>query len=195
MENLSAHTESFCKSGSAHGHNHKLLEVDIVVGVRATVEDVHHRDGQDMAVAATNVAIKFLTGLLSGGLGAGEGNAEDGVGTEIALVGSGIQFNHTGINGSLVGNFHSHNLFSDILVDMVHSLQNTFAEEYGFITVAEFHRFVNTSGSAGGDSSAAHCTSLGININFDSRIASRIEDLTTKNSNNLTHNQLIYVGL
>ena len=38
----------------ADGHDHELLEVDRVVGVHATVEDVHHRDRQHMGVGSAD---------------------------------------------------------------------------------------------------------------------------------------------
>ena len=55
---------------------------------------------------------------------------------------------------------------------MVHGLQNAFSKKNGFITVAEFHGFVNAGGGTGGDGGATHRTSLGININFNGGVAS-----------------------
>ena len=47
MEDLHTPLQPFAEAGCAHGHDHKFLEVDLVIGMGAHVEDVHHRDRQD----------------------------------------------------------------------------------------------------------------------------------------------------
>ena len=47
---LGAPAERLGERGRADGDDHELLEVDVVVGVHAAVEDVHHRDGEDVGV-------------------------------------------------------------------------------------------------------------------------------------------------
>ena len=49
---------AFAEGRRADGHDHELLEVDVVVGVLAAVEDVHHRHGQDLGVGAAEVAVE-----------------------------------------------------------------------------------------------------------------------------------------
>ena len=49
VEDLGAHAQRVAEARRADRHDHELLEVDGVVGVRAAVEDVHHRHGQDRA--------------------------------------------------------------------------------------------------------------------------------------------------
>ena len=43
---------------AADRHDHELLEVDAVVGVRAAVQDVHHRHGQHVRAVAAEVAVE-----------------------------------------------------------------------------------------------------------------------------------------
>ncbi|MBU1674157.1 hypothetical protein KKA85_00075, partial [bacterium] len=46
VEHLGAHLQRLGERLSAGGHDHELLDVHVVVGVRAAVEDVHHGHGQ-----------------------------------------------------------------------------------------------------------------------------------------------------
>ena len=50
-------------------HHHELLEVDAVVGVRAAVQDVHHRHGQHARRLAAEVAVERQARLGRGRLG------------------------------------------------------------------------------------------------------------------------------
>ena len=66
--------------------DHELLAVHPGVGVRAAVDDVHHRHRQDVRVRPADVAEQLQVGGLGGGLRHGQRDAEDRVRTEPALV-------------------------------------------------------------------------------------------------------------
>ena len=55
---LSAPTQALGKARGAHRHDHKLLEVNVIVGMHAAVEDVHHGRGQQMGVDAAQVLVQ-----------------------------------------------------------------------------------------------------------------------------------------
>lgn len=71
--------------------NHELLEGELVASVRATVDDVEARDGEDVrSLDAGNLGEVLVERdtLLSGtGLRGGHRDTKDGVGAELALVG------------------------------------------------------------------------------------------------------------
>ena len=46
MERLGAVAQRLGETRRANRHDHELLEVDVVVGVLAAVDDVHHRHRQ-----------------------------------------------------------------------------------------------------------------------------------------------------
>jgi hypothetical protein len=48
VENLGAGPQRFGKRGQADRHHHEFLQVHVAVGVRAAVEDVHHRHRQQI---------------------------------------------------------------------------------------------------------------------------------------------------
>ena len=70
----------------AHRHEHELLQVDVVVGVHAAVDDVHHRDRQHVGVGPADVPVQRQLQLVGGSLGRRQGRAQDGVGTQAAFV-------------------------------------------------------------------------------------------------------------
>ena len=57
MESLGAHPQGLGKRFGADGHNHKFLKIDVIVGVFAAIENVHHRHRQNTDVTATEIAI------------------------------------------------------------------------------------------------------------------------------------------
>ena len=58
VEHFDAPAQRFRKRRRAHGHDHEFLEVDVVVGVSAAVEDVHHRSGQSVCAGAAEIAVE-----------------------------------------------------------------------------------------------------------------------------------------
>ena len=148
VEHFGTHAQSFGEGGSTHRHDHELLEVDAVVGMGTTVEDVHHGDGKHVGSAATEVAVELLTRLHGCSLGAGEGDAEDGVGTETAFVGCAVHFNHLLVDGALLFDVHAAKLLVEDVVDIVDGLQDTFAHVDGFVVVAKFTGFVYACGGS-----------------------------------------------
>lgn len=174
MEHLSAHAESFAESRSTHWHNHKFLEIDAVISMRTTIEDIHHRNRENSAVATAYIAIEILTGFLSGSLSSSEGDTEDGICAHITFIFSTVDFNHAGIDFCLVAYVHAFDLFGEYIIYILNSFENAFTQKAVILAISQFYSFVYTSGSAGWDSSAAHCASSGININFNGRITTRV---------------------
>jgi hypothetical protein len=96
------------------GNNHELLEGETATGVGATVQDVLEGDGQDEGLLGSgkvgDVSVEGNTLLSGGSLGNGKRNTEDGVGTELALVGGSIKLVQELVNLGLVLNV-------DVLLD------------------------------------------------------------------------------
>ena len=67
MEGLRAVSERLGEGRRANRHNHELLKVHAVVGVLATVEDVHHRNRQALGAGAAEIGIKRQSSVQSCG--------------------------------------------------------------------------------------------------------------------------------
>ena len=74
---LGAPLQRLAEGRRADRRDHELLDVDAGVGVRAAVEDVHHRHRQHVGVRPADVAEQRQLGRLGGRLGHRERDAED----------------------------------------------------------------------------------------------------------------------
>ena len=90
------------EGGRADRRDHELLDVDVGVGMRTAVEDVHHRDRQQVGVRAADVAIERETGRVGRGAGHRQGGAEDRVRAEVRLVGRAVEVDHGLVDEPLV---------------------------------------------------------------------------------------------
>jgi len=187
VEHLGAHAEGFGEGGGSDGHDHELLEVDAVVGVAAAVEDVHHGDGQGVAAHAAEVAVELLARLLGSGLGAGQADAEDGVGAEARLVLRAVELDHLGVDGFLLADEHALQLFVEDGVDVVDGLEDAFAEVLALVAVAQFAGFVHARGGSARYGGAAHGALVGVDVDFHCGVAATVENLTAPDSYNITH--------
>jgi hypothetical protein len=102
------------KQQDLRGNNHELLEGKTATGVGATVQDVLEGDGQDEGLLGSgkvgDVSVEGNTLLSGGSLGNGQGDTEDGISTELALVGGSIELVQELVNLGLV-------LDIDVLLD------------------------------------------------------------------------------
>ena len=103
VEDLGADPQRLGEGSAPAGNDHELLEVERVLGVRAAVDDVHQRDGQDVRVFAADPAVERDAGVRRGGLGGGERAAEDGVRAEAALVLRPVELDQQLVERPLVG--------------------------------------------------------------------------------------------
>ena len=58
VKNLSAHANAIRQCVSGNRHNHELLNIYRIVGMRAAIHNIHHRHRQYMCRNATNIAPK-----------------------------------------------------------------------------------------------------------------------------------------
>ena len=135
-----------------------------------TVDDVHHRNGECIGVAATDVAIQGQTQGVGSSLGSSQGDTEDGIGTELALGGCAVEGKHLIVESALVEHAVTLQGGSDDGVDILNSLQRTLAEVAVLVAVAKLQSLVLTGGCTRGNSCTAHNTVLQHYVNFYCRI-------------------------
>src|SRR5690606_34933216 len=132
MEDLGAHAQCVGKGLGAYRLNHEFLDVDVVVGVFAAVDDVHHRHrhGVDArgAVQIGDVHIQRHALGLGGSLGGSQGDGQDGVGAELGFVLGTVEVDHRAVEGLLVQRAFAQQQVTDRAVDVGHGLQNAFAQ-------------------------------------------------------------------
>ena len=98
----------------AQRHDHELLHVDGVVGVRAAVDDVHHRGRQQPGADAAQVAKQRQAAVIGRGMGHGQRHAQDGVGAQVLLVLGAVQLDHPLVERDLVEGVHAAQLVGEL---------------------------------------------------------------------------------
>ena len=51
MEHFSAISQSFSKTRCTNGHNHKFLDINIIISMSAAIDNIHHGYGQHKLLA------------------------------------------------------------------------------------------------------------------------------------------------
>ena len=106
----------------------------------------------------------------------------------IALGGGTVEFQHGHVDGALVKGVHTLDLGSDHLVDVLDGLQDALATVTALVTVTQLECLVLARGCATGNRCTAHVAALKGYLNFYSRIATRIQNLSGMNLFNI-HNE------
>ena len=155
MEDFRAPAERFLEGRSADGHDHEFLRVDGVGGVGAAVEDVHHRDGQAVAADAAQEAVQ--RDIQAGGrrAGAGDGDSQDGIGAQVALVLGAVGFDHRSVDGVNIGSVHAQQGVVDDGIDVFDRLLHALAQIAGLVAVAQLEGLKFARGRAAGGHAAA----------------------------------------
>ena len=187
VEDLGAAAQSLAEGGGGDRHDHELLDLHVVGGVSAAVQDVHHGHRQLLGVDAADIVVQSHAQGLGSSLGAGQGRAQNGVGAQAALVGGAVQLDHSLINGHLIQDVHADQALSDLGVHVLHGVLHALAQIAALVAVAELAGLIDAGGSAGGNSGTAHGAVLKIYLNLNSGIAAAVQDLTAQDVNDFDH--------
>ena len=93
----------------------------------AAVDDVHHRNGENVCVAAADIFVKGKTEIVGCGFGYCERYAEDGVGAEVRLGVGAVEGEHLFVDGNLIECAHAYEGFGDRAVDVGYGFECAFA--------------------------------------------------------------------
>ena len=181
MEDFDAHSQGFLKRFCAHGHGHKFLHVHGIVGMRAAIQNVHHRHGKRIAGRVARkpreIFVQRLPRSRSGRARGRHGNGEDGVRAKIPFVRRAVGFDHAVVDRSLVGGIEASYRAGNLAIHAGDGLAHALAEVARFIAIAQFDGFVLAGGRARGHCGAARCAAFEDDIRFHGRIAARIQNL------------------
>ena len=144
MENLSTDADSLSLASSADGTDHELLECDRSVRVSTAVDDIHHRNREDIGVGAAEIPVERDLELSCSSLGNRERNTEDSVSTEVRLGRGAVELDHLLVDSPLLESIHSDDCGSNDIVDVLDSLENALAAVALGIAVAKLKSLVFT---------------------------------------------------
>ena len=107
MVSLRADLHRLSEAGSTGGQEHELLESELVAGMRAAVDNVERRAGEDEggldAGKVSEVLVEGDTLFRSTSISDGDGDAKDRVRAKLALVGRAVELDQEVVNILLVG--------------------------------------------------------------------------------------------
>ncbi len=187
VKNFRADPHSLGTAGGLEGHDHEFLDIDIVIGMGAAIENIHHRHRQQLGVGAANVTIKRQTALIRRRTGHGQGNAQNGVGPQTPLVLGTIDVDHLLIHRHLIKHLHADHGIGQFAVDGIHRLGDALAQITALVAITQFHRLTGAGGSPGWHRSTAQTALFGKDLHLHGGIATGIEDFTRLNMGNAAH--------
>jgi hypothetical protein len=156
--------------------DHEFLEVDRVVGMHAAIDDVHHRHRQRPRRGAADIAIERHVEGFGRCLGAGQRDAEDGVGAQPALVRGAVEIDHDLVDLHLFLDGLIAQRLEDFAVDGLDRLLHALAEITLLVAVAQLDRLMGTGGGARRHRRAADRAIFQHHIDFNGGIAPAIEN-------------------
>ena len=191
---LGAPAQALGKARSTHRHDHELLEVNVVVGMHATVEDVHHGRGQQVGVNAAQVLVQRQARRLCRSAGNGQRYAQNGVGAELGFVGRTVGGNQCGVNGTLIEGIEAHDGVGALVVDMLDGLRNALAQVATLVAVAQLTCLKGAGRSARRHHRATEATVLKHDLDLDGGVAAAVEYLAAVDVQNVTHAVSLSLG-
>ena len=123
MEDLHPPAQRLGKRLRAHRHHHELLEVDVVVGVRAAVEDVHHRQsGSSVGVLRRPDSGTAAISKVGCRPGRCHRNRQNSVRAQTSFVLGAVERNHHLVERALVGGIHVRQGVGDLAIHILYCL-------------------------------------------------------------------------
>ena len=144
VENFRATTQGFTEGFRAHWHDHEFLDVQAVVGMRATIDHIHHWNRHGHRASATDVTVQRQACVFSRGTRHSHRHCQHRIGAQTAFVIGAVQVQHHLVDVSLFRRIQTNQGLSDFAVDIVNRLQNAFAQVTAFIAITHFQRFFFT---------------------------------------------------
>jgi hypothetical protein len=187
VEDLGTHADGVGHAFRADRHDHEFLDVDRIVGVRAAIDDVHHRCRQDTGVRTADIAVKRHGGVFRRGLGERQRDAKDGVCAKAGFVVRAIEVDHQHVEHPLIGGVEAGEFIADLAIHGIDGLQDALAEVAVLVSVALFVGLIGAGGRTRRDSGAACRAIVQCHIDFDGRIAPAVEDFAGVDVNDLAH--------
>ncbi len=193
VEDFRDPAQTFGEGLGADGGNHELLEVDQIVSMLATVDDVGHRNGQGEVLVLVQLADVLPEGqVLGGGSGAanGHGHGQHGVGAQLALVLGAVERDHALVQTLLVFGVETLEGLGDGAVDVGDGLEHAATQVDLLVAVAQFHGFEFAGGSARGHRGATERTIVEGDVGFHGGVATGVEDLAGNDLLDLGHSSI-----
>ena len=139
--------------------------------MRSSVDDVHHRDRQNVSVCASDVAIKRNVERLCRSLRRRERHAKNSVCAEFALCRCSVERKHFHVDCALLKHVVALESWCDDFVHIVHGFENALSAIARLVAVAKLKRFVFASACSRRNCRTAKNAVFKNHVDFDSRVS------------------------
>ncbi|MNT09993.1 hypothetical protein D3C72_1448030 [compost metagenome] len=161
MKYLRPHAQGFLERTGTDRLDHELLNVDVVVRVFATVEDIHHRyrhaEDARTAVQRRKMLVQCNIQGRRRRFGRGQGHRQNRIGPQGAFALSTVQGNHCTVNFTLVQCIQPHDVLAYRAIDVSDRALNPFAMVTNS-AVTQLQSFAAASGGTGRHTGRSHST-------------------------------------
>ncbi len=187
MKNLGAVAHRFAKARCTDRDDHQLLQIEVVVGVRAAVDDVHHRYRHLHRSRAAEITIQRQAAFLGGGARHRHADGQRGVGAEPALVVAAVEVDQCAVEKGLLARVEPEHRFTDFGIDVFDGTQHAFAEIAVLVAVAQLDRLARAGRRTTGHRGAAHRARFEQDVALDGRVTAAVEDFAPDDVNDCAH--------
>ena len=188
VEDLGAHAQRLTEAVRPHRQQHELLEVQRIVGMGATVDDIDHGHGQHARLGTAHVPPQRHA--LAGRRRAGHGqrHAQQRVGAQPAFAGRAVQRHHGRVDAALGVGLHAAQQIAQLGVDGLHRPQHALAQVARGIAVAPLQRLMPPRGGARGHQGQAACAVLQLDLDLHGGMAPAVQRLMGRDIGDLHGN-------
>ncbi len=116
-----------------------------------------------------------------------QGDGEDGVRAQLALVRRAVEGDHGLIDQALIRGVQAFEFRRDDGLHVLNGLQHALAHVMALVAVAQLHGFVFAGRSAGGHNGASKGAAFQNHVRFHGGISARVKNFAGTNGNNLGH--------
>jgi len=189
LEHLGTAAQCFAEGLRADRHDHEFLDVQIVVGVRAAVDDIHHRHRHLHRAGTTEIAIQRQAGFFRRRLGHRHRNRQHGVRAEARLVLGIVEVDQRLVDEGLLFGVQPQDGFGNFGIDVFDRALDALAQITPGVAIAQLDGFARAGGRTRGHGGTAHDARFEQHIGFNGGIAARIENFAGDDINNGTHDE------
>ena len=107
MKDLCADSQGLAKSLAANRHNHEFLKIHIVVRMCASVDDVHHGNGESASIGPAEILVERKFEISSSRARSRQRNGEQGICSELRFCRCAIQIDQGLVDLSLIESVHT----------------------------------------------------------------------------------------
>src|SRR3954454_6759049 len=144
----------------------------------AAVDHVHHRHGQDVRIVVHHPPVEREFAASGRSLGDCEGHPENRIRSEAGLVRRAVELDQRAIERLLFVGVEAHDRSRDLGLDVPHCAEHASASVHVLVAVTKLDRLECTGGCTRRDNGPPECALLQRDVDFDGRVAPRVEHLT-----------------